>query len=78
MLTHQARFCSRAAGAIPSLRHPCQRDPLIGSERSRATGRSQVVGDGGWPDQSALVKNQFEAFAFQGSIMRNPFRWRVR
>jgi hypothetical protein len=21
MLTHQARFCSRAAGAIPSLRH---------------------------------------------------------
>ena len=29
MLTHQARFCSRAAGAIPSLRHHFSRNPAL-------------------------------------------------
>jgi hypothetical protein len=27
MLPHQARFCSRAAGAIPSFRHQFSRNP---------------------------------------------------
>jgi hypothetical protein len=67
MLTHQARFCSRVAGAIPSLRHQFSRNPS--KLRSRENDRHIAI-----IRESPTITEIISIMRSQALTLRDPLR----